>query len=344
MKNFPGQTFHLACSRTSPFLRGLTGFLLTFLIVVFALEAGGRSPLGNRLPAPSVQGDSFLFDAKVYALEQQARRNGRLDCIFIGSSVTNSDIDPQALEQVYFEQTGEPIHCFNFGYPAMTVENAAVFADSVIAKFSPRLIVYTFIPRDVIFSDLNVDFLQQSAWLQTHPRDLHDWLIQNSYAYRYYQTWRYLLLPPNREKRVTELTHLTDKGFQPTYDIRDPYPQTINFTVDLLAQTAATDYTRRHLKQLLARQDDTVHILLVEAPIYREAADAALWQAYENEYIPLIEELAHANNTAFIRTAKISSAIPRPHWYDHLHLNFDGALTFSRWLGGVLASRRGLPQ
>jgi len=343
MKNFPGQTFHLACSRTSPFLRGLIFFLITLLVVILALEIGARSPLGSLLPAPSVQGDSFLFDAKIYALEQQARRDGRLDCIFIGSSVTNSDIDPQAFEQAYLEQTGESIHCFNLGYPAMTVENAAAFADSVIAKFSPRLIVYTFIPRDVIFSDLNVDFLQQSAWLQPHPRDLHGWLIQNSYAYRYYQTWRYLLLVPNRAKRVIELTHLTDKGFQPTYEIRDPYPQTINFTVELLAQTA-TGYTRHNLEQLLARQNETVRILLVEAPIYRDPLDAALWQAYETEYIPLIEELARNNNTALIRTAAISSAIPRAHWYDHLHFNFDGALTFSRWLGGVLASQPGLRQ
>lgn len=342
MPIFSRSTLQFSMTRSSPFLRGAIYFFLSLILVGLAAEMVARTPLGDQLPAPSLQGDSFLFDAKVYRLEQQVRRDGSIDCIFIGSSVTNSDVDPETVERAYREQTGESIRCFNLGYPAMTIENASAFVDSVIAKFSPRLIVYTFIPRDLTQSGFNVDFLQQSPWLQPHPRDLHGWLIQNSHAYRYYQTWRYLLLVPNRDKRIAELTNLTAQGFQPTYDIREPYPETINLTGELLKQIAESEYARLALEQLLERQTANVRILLVEAPIYRNPSDAALWQVYESDYIPFIAELAKDNNTVFIRSGGISNLIPREHWYDHLHFNFNGAVAFSQWLGETLAAQRDL--
>ena len=329
---------------SKPSLRGILYFFLSIPLVLLAAEIIARSPLGTMLPAPSVNADSFLFDAKVYALEQQVRRDGRLDCLFIGSSVDNVGIDPQTIERVYYERTGETIYCFNIGYPAMTVENAAAFAEAVISKFSPRLIIYTFIPRDLTDVTYTVDFLEKSPWFQSNDTRLSTtgWLVNHSYAYRYYLTWRYLLVNKNRTKRLEEIQNLTDKGFQPVVGIRDPYPEKITLTPEYISQVWDTPHPQQAIEQFITLQSGDVRILLVEAAIYRDVEYASLWDAYERDYIPFLEQLAQEQGVPFWRTDEISVQIPQPHWYDWLHLNRAGALTFSQWLGEQLAENQNL--
>jgi hypothetical protein len=341
---FSRETLDLKFSKSSPLLRGILYFLLTIPIVLLAAEIVARSPLGNLLPAPSVNADSFLFDAKIYALEQQVRRDGSLDCLFIGSSVDNVGIDPETIERVYYERTGETIHCFNIGYPAMTVENAAAFAETVIAKFSPRLIIYTFIPRDLTDVTYTVDFLEKSPWFQrtdTHP-SISSWLVNHSYAYRYYLTWRYLLVNQNRAKRLDEIQNLTVKGFQPVAGIRDPYPEKITLTPEYISQVWSTPRPQQALEKLVALQTKDTRIILVEAPIYRDPQNAGVWIAYERDYIPFLEALAQERDVPFWRTDAVSVQIPKPNWYDWLHLNRTGAVTFSQWLGEQMARNKTL--
>lgn len=346
MPLFTRATLQLTPSKSSPLLRGILFFFLTIPLVILAAEIIARSPLGDRLPAPSVEADSFLFDAKVYQLEQQVRRDGKIDCIFIGSSVTNSGIDPATIERVYKERTGETIHCFNIGYPAMTVENAAAFADALIAKFSPRVIFYTFIPRDLTDVKFTVDFLEQSPWLK--PADaqtsLHDWLVDHSYAYRYYLTWRYLLVNANRTKRLDEIKNLTSKGFQPAIGIRAPYPAAINMTPEYLAQVWTEPRTAQMLEQLLARQTDGTRLILVEGALYNDSQSPVLWEAYERDYIAPLEKLLSEHNIPYWRSTDITARIPKQNWYDWFHFNQAGAETFSEWLGNMLAQRRELFQ
>jgi hypothetical protein len=324
---------------SKPSLRGILYFFLTIPLVLLAAEIVARSPLGNLLPAPSVNADSFLFDAKVYALEQQVRRDGGLDCLFIGSSVDNVGIDPETIERAYFQQTGESIHCYNLGYPAMTVDNAAAFVATIISKFSPRLIFYTFIPRDLTDATYSVDFLEKSPWVQANDTQpsITNWLVDQSYGYRYYLSWRYLLVNKNRTKRLEELQNLTNKGFQPTDGIREPYPEKITMTPEYISQVWSTSHPQQALEALIALQSQEVRIILVEAPIYRDPQYAVLWDAYERDYIPAIEQLAQEQDVPFWRTGQISTQIPKLHWYDWLHLNRPGAVTFSDWLGRQLA-------
>lgn len=295
-------------------------------------------------PPPSVEADSFLFDQKVYDLEQQVRRDGGVDCIFIGSSITNNGIDPAAVERAYHERTGETIHCFNFAYPAMNVENAVFFTHAVIAKFHPRLIVYTFIPRDLTDVEYTVDFIEASPWFQVHSPEPRPWLVNHSYAYRYYLTWRYWLVNANRQKRLDEIVHLTDKGFQPAIGIRDPYPERINMTEDYLATVWQEPRTQRALEALLAHQTDEVSILLVEGAIYNDGVSVSLFYAYERDYIAPLQHILAADGVPYWRTNEITATIPQAQWYDWFHLNGPGAETLSEWLGHMLAENRELLQ
>lgn len=331
-------------TRSKPSLRVILYFLLTLPIVLLAAEIVARSPIGTLLPAPSVQADSFLFDAKVYNLEQQVRRDDGLDCLFVGSSVANVGIDPTAVEQAYLQQTGETIHCYNLGYPAMTVENAAAFVNAAIANFSPRVVFYTFIPRDLTDEKYTVDFLEKSPWFQTGETQpsMTAWLVNHSYAYRYDQTWRYLLVDKNRAKRIEEIKGLTSKGFQPTEDIREPYPERITMTPEYVSQVWVTPRPQQMLADLIALQSQEVRIVLVEGPIYRDPQYSSVWDAYERDYIPPLEQFAQETNIPLWRTDEISAQIPKPHWYDWVHVNRAGAATFSQWLGEMMAENKWL--
>jgi len=334
---FSRKTLHIKISKSSPLLRGILYFLVTIPIVLLAAEIVARSPLGNLLPAPSVNADSFLFDAKIYALEGQVRRDGGLDCLFLGSSVANVDIDPEIVERVYLEQTGEPIHCYNLGLPAMTIENAAALADVAITRFHPKVILYTILSRDIDHTVASADFIEKSGWLKFNrgKSSLHGWLVNHSYAWRYFLTWRYWLVTPNRAKMDSETTWLTSKGFQPAQGINDPYPKNQTMTPERLTQLWDDPGHAQVVKDFLALQKKDVKLIFIEGPVYRDP-NTDTWPAYETSYLPPLQRLLETGGVPFWRTDAIAVQIPKPHWYDWLHLNSQGAVTFSQWLGEQL--------
>jgi hypothetical protein len=323
---------------SKPSLRGLVYFFLSIPLVLLAAEIVARSPLGNLLPAPSVKADSFLFDAKVYALEQQVRRDGGLDCLFIGSSVVNSDFDPGIIERIYQEKTGETIHCYNFGIPALTIENATAIADSLITRFHPKVIIYAVIPRDINDTIANLDYLENIDWITFNrgTPSIGGWLVNNSYAWRYFLTWRYWLVTPNRTKMTYETFWLSANGFQPAQGINDPYPENQTMTPKRLTKLWNNPRRSDAVNKFLELQKRGVQIVFIEGPLYREQ-NADSWQPYEVDYLPPLQRLLENRGIPFWRTDAISVQIPKPHWYDWLHLNSEGAITFSEWLGGQLA-------
>jgi hypothetical protein len=340
---FSHETLDLKISKSSPLLRGILYFLLTIPLILLTAELVARSPLGNLLPAPSVQADSFLFDAKIYALEQQVRRDGGLDCLFIGSSVTNSDVDPVIVEQIYQERTGETIHCYNLGMPAMTIENATALAEVVIARFHPKVIIYPVLSRDISHLVATADFIEKTDWLKTNrgQPSLKGWLVNHSYSYRYFLTWRYWLVTDNRSKMKSEVLWLTPKGFQPAAGIRDPYPANLTLTPKRLSEVWTDPSREPALVEFLALQQKTVRIVLVEGPVYRDpsmyTATDPNWQIYENKYIAPFQQIADENGVSFWRSDTVSAHVPKPQWYDWIHLNSEGAVPFSQWLGEQLA-------
>lgn len=347
---FKSETLQLKITKSSPFIRGFLYFLLTILLVLLGAEIVAPSQLGTILPAPSVNADSFLFDAKIHALESQVRREGGLDCLFMGSSVTNSGIDPEIIERIYREQTGQRIDCYNLGLPAMTIENATALTDAVITRFHPKVVIYTVLTRDIDHAVASADFIEESDWLKFNRGEpsLNGWLVNHSHAYRYFLTWRYWLVVQNRNKMREETMYLTAKGYQPAVGIRDPYPANLTMTPNRLSRLWNNPRRAQAVEDFLALQERGVRIVFVEGPTYREpgtdAAALEALQAYEHDYIPNLQKLLEAGGVPFWRTDLVIGGIPKPHWYDWLHLNSQGAITFSQWLGERLAENKWLFQ
>lgn len=343
MSLFSRSTLRLFPSKSSPLLRGLILFLVTIPILIAAVEIAARTPLGNLFPAPSVEADSFIFDKKLYLLEKQVRRDGGIDCIFLGSSVANADIDPARIESVYRQRTGETIHCFNLGFPAMTIENATALGEAVIARFHPKVIIYPILSRDIDHVSASADFLEESIWTRYQRGQANSfkaWLVDHSYTYRYYLTWRYWLNVPNRAKMEAEVMFLSAQGFQPTTGINTPYPQNVTMTPKRLTDMWTVPSRAEAVKHFLALGQMGTRIVIIEGPVYYDSADAASQPskiAYEEKYIPPLVDMMRAHGILFLRTDEIAAQIPKPHWYDWLHLNNDGAATFSQWLGEQLA-------
>jgi hypothetical protein len=346
MKLFSSDTLDLKFSRSSPILRGILYFFLTIPILLLLAEIIARSPLGTLLPAPSIQADNFLFDAKIYALERQVRQDGKLDCLFLGSSVSNSDIDPDLVEQTYLSQTGETIHCFNLGMPALTLKNATAIADAAITRFHPKVLIYAVLPRDLNDVTANVDHLEQIDWV-TYNRGLptlNGWLVNHSYAWRYFITWRYWLTTKNRVKMAEDTLWLTGKGFQPAQGFRVPYIPNPTMTPERLTGVWTDSGRAQAVERFLALREKGVTIVLLEGSAYHEpdGSDAETWRVYQTEYLPTLLNILEANNIPFWRTEAISIQIPKANWYDWLHLNSAGAKTYSEWLGGLMADNAGL--
>jgi hypothetical protein len=81
-------------------------------------------------------------------LLDQFAAEGPVDCIFIGSSMVAVGIDPQVFAEAYTAQTGDPLRCFNFGQLGFTAFESAEWAEIVIRRYHPRLLIYGHSMRD----------------------------------------------------------------------------------------------------------------------------------------------------------------------------------------------------
>ncbi len=330
----------------SPLLRGLTRFVLTLLLVILGIERVSRSPLQGFLPPASLRADNFLLEAKIHALEAYTRRVGRLDCLFVGSSVANSNIDPALVEEAYRQRTGETIHCFNLGLPALTVETGAALIEALLPHIRPRLILYTLIPRDLYDPIANVDYLLETPWFTYRQTpSLEGWLLHHSYAYRYYWAWRYWLVLPNRLKQLEETRSLTPQGAQLASGQRHPYPpQNLILDPERLRATWNDPRPRQALQTLLALSDSGIPLIVLEGPGYHDpqGADAESWEAYTRSYLPPLLDILNAHHIPWWESQSLARQIPRSCWYDWMHLNHQGAILFSRWLGEQMAEQASL--
>jgi hypothetical protein len=309
--------------------------LVLLLAGSLVAEAVARSLLGLMIPPPSVGADSFEFDAKVYYLEQSIRRRGPLDCLIVGDSMTNNGPDPRLVEETYRAATGSPLHCFNFGLPAMFLDATGPLAEALVNRFQPKLLIVVLSARNFEESvDFPIRYVGSSDWSRYNlgSPSLRGWAVNSLYGYRYTLSLQYWLTPSNRESFSDTWRMITHEGFSPADGFGeerelDPAPPEFQRSYP----PAQTGFDR-----LLELPRTGVSVLVVDAPIRPDVYSA--WEAtYFRPYIAYMQDTLSQHDIPFWLTQDVSGRVPAGGWYDIQHVNENGVPLFSTWLGEQLA-------
>jgi hypothetical protein len=335
IKIFETQTFKPGGIRSLPIWRSLLALPTLILVWMLIAELVARTSLGYHLPPPSVGADSFEFDTKIYYLEQSIRQHGPLDCLLVGDSMTNDGPDPRLIEAAYETKTGSPLHCFNFGLPALFLDGSGPLADVLEKRYHPKLLILILSARDFETSvDFPVRYVAFSDWAQQNvgKPSLRGWAVNSSYGYRYSLSLQYLLTSSNRIKFVDTWHTFTKDGFAPLNGFgqpRDITPPGPKFQRSNPAAQTGFD-------QLLQLHHEGVNLLIIDAPI-RPDFYMAYHDNYFQPYVEYMQKTLAEQAVPFWLTKDLSNAMPSDGWYDLQHFNEKGVPLFGTWLGNQLA-------
>lgn len=323
-------------------MQSLALFAAILILLVAAAEIIGRSPtLSRALPPPSIAASNPEFDIKLHQLELFAHQNGGVDCLLLGSSVVDDGLDPALVADIYTDQTGQEIQCFNFGLFTLTNDVGGPVAEALVRRFHPRVLIYEISARS--FSDRFGELarpLIENPWVRYYSADqtFRGWLLDHSYAYRYYLAFKSWLLPANRPV---------------IQDLREPflaygyYPEETSYTFDL-AQTEVLfeNYSLDRaqaigFERVIALQQ--THLVILEAPVhppYWPNYFSGGIEDYDALFISPVETYLQAQGVPFWRSnPEFAASVPDDGWFDARHLNVRGAKLFSRWLGQQMVEK-----
>jgi hypothetical protein len=328
---------------------GRTVFLAALLLLLLVVISEGLSRLLVKLEVlqpPPIGSHNAELDVKLSLLDRRIETHGRIDCIFLGSSQTDSAIDPETFSVAFQENSGKTIHCFNFSLATLTAEPAGKIAAILAQRYHPALLIYGTSARDY-----SLDFgewarpLLNDPWVRYMSEDfnLRGWLIEHSYTVRYLVLIRQQTNPDYRVFTQELRSGLTAFGYKPAAgnDLE-------NRKTDFIPEYSISQRDLVGLDQFLRLQSQDLQILVVETPVhhsflpYYVEADA---EAYETKFITPIADFIEQYHVQFWRSQNaINEIVPDSGWSDTRHLNTEGGIIFSQWLGqkmvAEIASRK----
>jgi len=299
-----------------------------------------RDFLQSRLPYPSFGNSNHQLDIKIHLLDKLVERQGPPDCLFLGNSTVQAGIDPEAFSAAYREITGKTLRCFNFGVVGMAPDAGATLVRILNRRYRPRMVVWGIIPYDLKARGKNREAeLESGNWVryQMGQGDFSGWLTDASCLYRYYLRFRLWMDFPgiNRKVEASE-RHWSATGFNSERtgsSITDPEQR---------GREARNLETLRDFKvdqRILSMMHDAfqptpgVLFVLAEMPLHPNysARNEEEEKTYRG-HLSRISDFAGRKRIPFIRRDPRDSYMDG-HWRNALHLNYRGALRFSRWLG-----------
>jgi hypothetical protein len=330
----PGSTPTLRIAR--PFGQTLLIASLICALLIGAAEILARLIWADSYIPTAIGSRNLYFDTKIGELDFLVKHEGRIDCLFIGSSVVNSGIVPVRFENAYRAQTGQRVRCYNFAIPGVTASGAARLADLLVERYRPRLLIYGLTLRAFsaeMAQTGGAGSIFSADWTRYRRGDwnLHGWIIDHSRAYR-----RYLALrdwpKPDFANPAGERDVARRRGFVPFGAGALFFPPDYLFDYEI----APSEWAALH--QIMALQSVT-QVVLVEMPLPDQTLDVfeggpANYRRYMNEIAAAAEE----SSVPFWTTFGLN-IVPDDGWAgDTHHMNFNGASAFSDWLGAYVGA------
>ncbi|RPJ00825.1 MAG: hypothetical protein EHM39_04265, partial [Chloroflexi bacterium] len=169
--------------------------ILILILLVVALEALVRLPWVDQHVPTAIGSAHEELDIKFGEADYLLRQRGRIDCIFIGSSVVRRGIDPGEVAAAYRAQTGEEIVCYNFGLSGLQSLSLARLAPIIVKRYHPRLLIYGISLRDLGLRDdtqAESRAIANTAWIQYQSGDfsLEGWAVEHLVTFRHFLALR----------------------------------------------------------------------------------------------------------------------------------------------------------
>ena len=329
-----------AAAATTPLL-----VVATLAVSWACVELSVRTePARRHLLAPSVGSPSRPFEIQLARLNDFVRRGGGVDCIFVGSSLVLTGVDPEVFDAAYERRAGRRLRCFNLGVPGMSASDVGALAAILLEDYAPSLVVYGTTFRD-FSARVEGPGLKTLTWVRYRNGvwDADGWLIDHSDAYRYYLTYRDWT--DGEQRRLMSRPFPTaDDGFWRHAPRTAPVTleQQLASVEDDLAALMRDGIAATHLSGLdafLRLREHGLRTIVVEMP---GPAAIRAWLRRRDDYrrfVTRIRRETQRHGAPFWANRKQvpQKLIPDEGWNDLYHMNTSGADTFSGWLGDAVA-------
>jgi hypothetical protein len=331
---------------------------ILFVITCVIGEILARTPfVQSRVPYQAYGMNHTQLELQLNNLKKYVDRNGAPDCFIFGSSQAFREVDPDIFTQFFNREKNESLTCYNFGVTGSQIWTTSIFGKILIPMYHPRLVVIGTSFLDYTEGrefDINERFLEND-WLQykTGHFNIGGWLTEHSFAWRTLTLISYSAPYKMDYSVVVREAHKWDNeiaknGFALSTKAIDPkLPVEAGFVKNLRLEFGNFGMSERNLSAL----DDIVafsqahgaQVLMVEMtyhPILLELKDPKGNPRADREKILVFTEKVNArlvniaakHNIPFLKFNP-SLLMPETGWFDLYHLNRNGALVFSRWLG-----------
>lgn len=335
---------------------GRTALLAVVIVLLILAAAEGMartSFVRERMQVSSFGNYHYQFEIKWFHLQRYVDRHGGVDVLLLGSSLVNSGIDPEQVNQAWMQASGEPaLRIFNFGVEGLTVEPNSVVAELLVESFDPAVIIFGTEIRDYAANngtETAQNFLND-PWVQYRRGDfsVRGWMAEHSAAYRYimaYRNWMRADFAENHTKVARRTNNLTPDGYDVENRVaEDPYrppdrqdPEDAK-TFEVFAGFEFADSRVADLESLLAAgAGNDTRVVLIEMPVtpqffeFFEAGEGA-----HQAFLQIVSARADAAGSPFL-PAIPESELPPDARSDRVHLSKYGAAAFSQYLGEWLA-------
>jgi hypothetical protein len=329
-----------------PFGQTLTITLLILLVLFAALEfllrADFVQPYLLRL-IPSLGGKHLQLEEQLARLEHVAAFEGKVDCIFLGSSLVWLGFNPPTFEEVYKQETGEEIHCVNLGIETLPANAASDVAEVVMEKYQPWLLIYGTSARDYAISRDAEDsrVVWETPWLQYQlgHHTLRTGLVSNSYVIRYMKALGNFI-------KIDEDTWSSIRNNSPVsrgFLAKTTPAQPVHF--EAAAQDAAQWFQPFHilpenlagLAHIVGEQGEGTQVIVVEMPVNSQYFSYfSQGQVDYDRFATEVSTLLTTEGITFLRPLAVD-LIPENGWWDRSHMNLQGADIFSQWMAEQIA-------
>lgn len=312
-----------------------------FVILEFGLRSDFVQPYLNRLN-PSLGGRHLQMEEQLARLDRVAAVDGRVDCIFLGSSLVWLGFNPDVFYTDYKAETGQGVHCFNLGIESLPTNAASAVAEVVVAKYQPKLLIYGTSARDYAVGSQVEDsrVVLDTPWLQYQlgQHTPYTWLMSHSYTLRY----------------LRELSNLLKMDQDTWNNIRYSMPLSRGFLGKMVPATpthfeAATKDAAQWLqpydilpenleglRRIAGEQAQGIQVVVVEMPV--SAPYFGLFEQGKTDYdrfVVRVGNILAEEEVVFLRPPE--ELIPEVGWWEWSHMNKRGADIFSRWMAQRMA-------